>query len=134
MKGLFPSWFRIAGYAFLLLSVFIPLSMYMFSMVTDDNLLHVKLGMKAVIWISLFMIFFSKTKDETVHSSLRMKAIKASLWIWAAYYLFMLIRAAIIDSPSSADSSCAIIFMIISVICMEFLFQKHRAEQLFKRR
>ena len=64
MKGIFPASCRLLGYVLLLLSVFVPLLMYMFGQVNDGNLLYVKLGMKLVIWISLFMVFLAKMKDE----------------------------------------------------------------------
>ena len=50
MKGIFPPPCRWAGYGLLLLSVFVPMLMYMFGMVDDGNLLYVKLGMKCSAW------------------------------------------------------------------------------------
>ena len=44
MKGIFPASCRLLGYVLLLLSVFVPLLMYMFGQVNDGNLLYVKLG------------------------------------------------------------------------------------------
>ena len=84
MKGLFPTSFRILGYALLVLSVFVPMLMYMFGMLqTDSSLILVKLGSKSVIWISLFFIFFAKVDDEDeVTSSLRVKAIKFALLVF----------------------------------------------------
>lgn len=64
MKGILPASCRLLGYVLLLLSVFVPLLMYMFGQVDDANLLYVKLGMKLVIWISLFMVFLARMKDE----------------------------------------------------------------------
>lgn len=49
MKGILPASCRLLGYVLLLLSVFVPLLMYMFGQVNDANLLYVKLGMKLVI-------------------------------------------------------------------------------------
>lgn len=62
MKGLLPVWCRIAGYALLVLAVFVPILMYMFQRVDDGNLLYVKLSMKLVMWISLFAIFCRKLR------------------------------------------------------------------------
>lgn len=64
MKGILPASCRIIGYALLILSVFVPLLMYMFGMVDDTNLLYVKMSMKLVIWLSLFMVFLAKAKEE----------------------------------------------------------------------
>ena len=77
MKGILPVACRIAGYALLILSVFVPLLMYMFGQVHDGNLIYVKLGIKLIVWLSLFMIFLSKVKDEAEETAcLRSKDMK----------------------------------------------------------
>lgn len=135
MKGILPVSCRIAGYALLILSVFIPLLMYMFGMVDDTNLLYVKLGMKLVIWISLFMVFLSKAKDESEESAkIRSKAMKYALYIWGVYYVVMLVKGAVDQNLQIADNSVGIAFMVINVLCSEFLLQKHRMEKMFKRK
>lgn len=131
MRGFLPSWCRIAGYALLLLSVFVPPTMSLLGAVHDGNIILVKLVMKLVIWMSLFAIFLSKTKDEVV--GLRAKALQYALYLWGVYYVVMLVRSAVLQNLQLADNSAAIVYMVISVICMEFLFKKHRAEKLFRR-
>ena len=96
MKGILPVACRIAGYALLILSGFVPLLMYMFGQVHDGNLIYVKLGIKLVVWLSLFMIFLSKVKDEAEETAcLRSKAMKYTLYIWGVYYIVMLIKGAV---------------------------------------
>lgn len=133
MRGFLPSWCRIAGYVLLLLSVFVPLTMSLFGAVHDGNIILVKLVMKLVIWMSLFAIFLSKTKDEDEVVGLRAKALQYALYLWGIYYVVMLVRSAMLENLQLADNSAAIVYMVISVICREFLFQKHRAEKLFRR-
>ena len=133
MRGFLPSWCRIAGYVLLLLSVFVPLTMSLFGAVNDGNIILVKLVMKLVIWMSLFAIFLSKTKDEDEVVGLRAKALQYALYLWGVYYVVMLVRSAMLENLQLADNSAAIVYMVISVICREFLFQKHRAEKLFRR-
>ncbi len=133
MRGFLPSWCRIAGYVLLLLSVFVPLTMSLFGAVHDGNIILVKLVMKLVIWMSLFAIFLSKTKDEDEVVGLRAKALQYALYLWGVYYVVMLVRSAMLENLQLADNSAAIVYMVISVICREFLFQKHRAEKLFRR-
>lgn len=133
MRGFLPSWCRIAGYALLLLSVFVPPTMSLFGAVHDGNIILVKLVMKLVIWVSLFAIFLSKTKDEDEVVGLRAKALQYALYLWGVYYVVMLVRSAVLQNLQLADNSAAIVYMVISVICMEFLFKKHRAEKLFRR-
>ncbi len=133
MRGFLPSWCRIAGYVLLLLSVFVPPTMSLFGAVHDGNIILVKLVMKLVIWMSLFAIFLSKTKDEDEVVGLRAKALQYALYLWGVYYVVMLVRSAVLQNLQLADNSAAIVYMVISVICMEFLFKKHRAEKLFRR-
>lgn len=136
MKGLFPTFFRILGYALLVLSVFVPMLMYMFGMVqTDSSLILVKLGSKSVIWISLFFIFFAKVDDEDeVTSSLRVKAIKFALIVFGIYYLVALAIAAVELNYQRADNSIGIFYMVMNVICFEFLQQKRKIEKRFNRK
>ncbi len=136
MKGVFPVFFRILGYAMLLLSVFVPMLMYMFGMIrSDESFIIVKLGAKAVIWISLFFIFLAKTNDEdSVTSSLRVKTMKFSLIVLGIYYLIMLSISAIELDYSRADNSIGIFYMVMNVIGFEFLQQKRKIETRFKRK
>lgn len=133
MRGFLPSWCRIAGYTLLLLSVFVPPTMSLLGALHDGNIILVKLVMKLVIWMSLFAIFLSKTKDEDEVVGLRAKALQYALYLWGVYYVVMLVRSAVLQNLQLADNSAAIVYMVISVICMEFLFKKHRAEKLFRR-
>lgn len=135
MKGILPVACRIAGYALLILSVFVPLLMYMFGQVHDGNLIYVKLGIKLVVWLSLFMIFLSKVKDEAEETAcLRSKAMKYALYIWGVYYIVMLIKGAVNQDLQVVDNSVGIVYLIICVICWEFLYQKHRIEKTFRKK
>lgn len=135
MKGILPVACRYAGYALLILSVFVPLLMYMFGLVHDGNLLYVKLCIKLVIWISLFMIFLAKAKEENEEiASIRSKAMKYALYLWGIYYIVMLVKGIINQDVQSADNSVGIVYMIINVLCWEFFLQKHRIEKAFRRK
>ena len=135
MKGILPVACRIAGYALLILSVFVPLLMYMFGQVHDGNLIYVKLGIKLIVWLSLFMIFLSKVKDEAEETAcLRSKAMKYALYIWGVYYIVMLIKGAVNQDLQVGDNSVGIVYLIICVICWEFLYQKHRIEKTFRKK
>ena len=135
MKGILPVACGYAGYALLILSVFVPLLMYMFGLVHDGNLLYVKLCIKLVIWISLFMIFLAKAKEENEEiASIRSKAMKYALYLWGIYYIVMLVKGTINQDVQSADNSVGIVYMIINVLCWEFFLQKHRIEKAFRRK
>ena len=135
MKGILPVFCRPLGYALLILSVFLPMLGYMFGMVTDENFVYVKLGMKFVIWISLFLVFLARAKDEDAESAaLRTKSMEIGLGIWAVYYVVVLIKAAFDGNAQEADNSVGIVYMVINIVCMEFLFQKRRIEKNFTKK
>lgn len=135
MKGLFPHVCKPIGYALLILSVFIPLLLSMFGLVHDKSLLLIKLGMKLSIWVSLFMIFLSRTKDESEETAnFRSKAMKFALYFWGTCYVFLLIKAFFDGNINLADNSIGIIYMVLNVLCFEFLLQKARIEKTFKRK
>lgn len=135
MKGLFPQACKPIGYAWLILSVFIPLLLSMFGLVHDQSLLLIKLGMKLSIWISLFMIFLSRTKDESEETAnFRSKAMKYALYFWGLLYIALLIKAFFSGNINLADNSIGIIYMVFNVLCFEFLLQKARIEKAFKRK
>ena len=135
MKGILPVFCRPLGYALLILSVFLPMLGYMFGMVSDQNFLYVKLGMKFVIWLSLFLVFLARAKDEDAESAaLRAKVMLVGLGIWAVYYVVVLIKAAIDGNAQEADNSVGIVYMVITIVCMEFLFQKRRIEKNFRKK
>lgn len=133
MKGFLSASCRLLGYVLLLLSVFVPLLMYMFGQVNDGNLLYVKLSMKVVIWVSLFMIFLAKMKEENEEAfSIRRKAMVISLYLWGIYYVVMLVKSAYDGNLQEADNSVGIVYMVINVFCKEFLMQKARIEKNFR--
>lgn len=135
MKGILPVPCRIIGYALLVLSVFIPLLMYMFGMVDDGNLLYVKMSMKLVVWLSLFMVFLAKEKEEDEEAaSLRSKAMKYALYIWGVYYIVLLVKGAMEGDLRIADNSVGIVYMVFNVIGRELFMQKRRMEKMFRRK
>ena len=135
MKGILPVACRYVGYVLLIFSVFVPLLMYMFGQGDDANLLYVKLGMKLVIWISLFMVFLARMKDENEEAfSIRRKAMVISLYLWGIYYVGMLLNAAYGGNLQEAVNSVGIVYMVINVFCKEFLMQKAKIEKNFRQK
>lgn len=135
MKGILPASCRIIGYGLLILSVFVPLLMYMFGMVDDTNLLYVKMSMKLVIWLSLFMVFLAKAKEEDAEAaSLRSKAMQYALYVWGLYYIVLLVKGAVEGDLQVADNSVGIVYMVLNVLVWEFFLQKRRMEKMFRRK
>lgn len=84
-----------------------------------------------------FIVFhiFAKTVDEDeMTSSLRAKAAKFALFLWGIYYLIALGMAAADLNYQSADNSVGIYYMVMNVICFEFLVQKRKIEKKFGRK
>ncbi len=136
MKGFLPVNFRILGYVLLILSVFTPMVLYFWGCINDDkSLVLTKLGMKFVISVSLLMIFLSKTDDEdNVTSILRIKALKYALFLWGLYYVIDFVMSALDLSAQQSDNSIGIYYMVMCVICFEFLQQKRKINKKFKRK
>lgn len=134
IKGILPTYCRTMGYTVLLLSVFVPLMMFMFGMINDSNLLFTKAAIKMLIWFSLFMIFLAKTKNENEETTkIRVKSMGYAIYLLGIYYIIMLIRGVYYGNLEEADSSIAIIYMAFNVICLEFGIQKSRVEKRFKK-
>lgn len=134
MKGILPVYCRTMGYVVLLLSVFVPLFMFMFGMINDSNLLFTKASIKLLIWFSLFMIFLAKVKDENEKiSRIRIKAICYAIYLLGIYYIVMLVRGVYNGNLEEADNSIAIVYMVFNVIYAEFGVQKSRVDRLFKK-
>lgn len=134
MKGLLPIYCRIMGYVILLLSVFVPLFMFMLGMINDSNFLFTKASVKLMIWFSLFMIFLAKVKDETEKTSrIRIKAMCRALYLLGVYYVVMLMRGMYDNNLEGVDNSIAIVYMAFNVICLEFGILKDRKDRFFKK-
>lgn len=134
MKGILPVYCRTMGYVILILSVFVPILMFMFGMINDSNLLFTKASVKLLIWFSLFMIFLARNKEEDEKTSgIRVKAICYALYLLGIYYVVMLVRGAYHGNLEEADNSIAIVYMAFNVACLEFGLQKSRVDRLFKK-
>lgn len=134
MKGILPTYCRTMGYVILILSVFVPLLMFLFGTINDSNLLFTKASIKLLIWFSLFMIFLAKVKDENEEvSRIRVKAICYAIYLLGIYYIIMLVRGVYVGNLEEADNSVAIVYMAFNVICLEFGIQKNRVDKLFKK-
>lgn len=134
MKGILPTYCRAMGYVILILSVFVPLLMFLFGTINDSNLLFTKASIKLLIWFSLFMIFLAKVKDENEEiSRVRVKAICYAIYLLGIYYIVMLVRGTYVGNLEEADNSVAIVYMAFNVICLEFGIQKNRVDKLFKK-
>lgn len=134
MKGILPVYCRTMGYVVLLLSVFVPMVMFMCGKVNDGNLLLVKAAIKMSVWFALFMIFLARVKQENEETArIRVKSMGYALYLLGVYYLIALMRAVHVGNLELADRSIPILYMALNVLCVEFGLQRHRARRLFKK-
>ena len=52
----------------------------------------------------------------------------------SVYYAGALVKGMADGDAQGADNSAAIIYMVLAVLCLEFLVQKRKAEKAFKRK
>ena len=135
MKGILPPLCRPIGYVLMILAVFVPMILMMFSMISETNVMLVKLLMKVVVWLTLFMVFLAKRKDESQETArLRTCALKYGLYIWGIYYLAVVAIAAYNGDTSHTDNSIGYIYMVIIVFILEVLIRKQKAENMFRKK
>ena len=129
MKGLLPVWCRTLGYVVMILAVFMPMFLFMFGVADNSNLIYIKFAMKLTVWVSLFVVFLAKRKDECDEvAGLRSAALKFSLYVWAIIYVFLLVKGLLEGNLAYVDDSTGFIYMVLAVISFEFLSQKRRIE------
>lgn len=130
MKGIFPPWCRIAGYALLILSVFAPMILFLFGHIDDSNFTLVKQTTKTIIGLSLVVILFTRTADldKEDEKALRLNAVKYGTIIGCVSFVGLSALAIVLPDLYSHVQSMGMIYLVIYVICLEFFFQKRRIE------
>ena len=134
MNGILPPYFRPLGYSLMILSVLVPILLFITGSIGDHNLLLIKTCVKLLIWISLFMVFLAKVKDENeTTAKIRVKAIYRALYLLGVYYVIVLLKGYFEGDIEKADTSIAIVYMAFNVACLEYGVQKQRIDRIFKK-
>lgn len=134
MNGILPTYFRPIGYALMILSVLVPILLFVTGYIDDSNLLFIKTCVKLLVWIALFMVFLAKVKDESeATAKARVKAIYRAIYLLGIYYVIVLVKGYFEGNIEKADSSVAIIYMAFNVACLEYGIQKQRIDRIFKK-
>lgn len=134
MNGILPPYFRPLGYSLMILSVLVPILLFITGSIGDHNLLLIKTCVKLLIWISLFMVFLAKVKDESeTTAKIRVKAIYRALYLLGVYYVIVLLKGYFEGDIEKADTSIAIVYMAFNVACLEYGVQKQRIDRIFKK-
>ncbi len=134
MNGILPPYFRPLGYSLMILSVLVPILLFITGSIGDHNLLLIKTCVKLLIWVSLFMVFLAKVKDENeATAKIRVKAIYRALYLLGVYYVIVLLKGYFEGDIEKADTSIAIVYMAFNVACLEYGVQKQRIDRIFKK-
>ena len=134
MNGILPPYFRPLGYSLMILSVLVPILLFITGSIGDHNLLLIKTCVKLLIWVSLFMVFLAKVKDENeTTAKIRVKAIYRELYLLGVYYVIVLLKGYFEGDIEKADTSIAIVYMAFNVACLEYGVQKQRIDRIFKK-
>ena len=134
MNGILPTYFRPIGYALMILSVLVPILLFVTGYIDDSNLLFIKTCVKLLVWIALFMVFLAKVKDESeATAKARVKAIYRAIYLLGIYYVIVLLKGYFEGNIEKADASVAIIYMAFNVACLEYGIQKQRIDRIFKK-
>lgn len=134
MNGILPTYFRPIGYALMILSVLVPILLFVTGYIDDSNLLFIKTCVKLLVWIALFMVFLAKVKDESeATAKARVKAIYRAIYLLGIYYVIVLVKGYFEGNIEKADASVAIIYMAFNVACLEYGIHKQRIDRIFKK-
>ena len=127
MNGIFPSYCRPLGYTLMILSVLVPILLFITGHIDDRNLLLIN-------WFALFMVFLAKVKDENEATArIRVKSIYRALYLLGVYYVIVLLKGYFDGDIEKADTSIAIVYMAFNVACLEYGIQKQRIDRIFKK-
>ena len=132
MKALLPVFCRPLGYVILFVSLFIPFLLVMQGMVTDSNLLFYKECTKLLMMLGAVMILFALSRNEGRETEIiRNKATRNAIFL-TVLFLFggMLYRVATGDIMT-VDTSSFLIFLIINVLCLDFVIKNAHVEKIF---
>lgn len=134
MNGIFPSYCRPLGYTLMILSVLVPILLFITGHIDDRNLLLIKTCVKLIIWFALFMVFLAKVKDENeATAKIRVKSIYRALYLLGVYYVIVLLKGYFDGDIEKADTSIAIVYMAFNVACLEYGIQKQRIDRIIKK-
>ena len=134
MKPLLPVFCRLLGYAVIAFGLFMPFILYLLGMVTDQNILLCKECSKLLMMIGAVMILFAIRKNECAEMlPLRNAAIRNAIFLTLLYLFGGMVYRVYQGNLMDVDSSSFLVFLVISVICQEYVIKKASVEALFKR-
>lgn len=135
MKALLPVFCRPLGYGIMALALFMPFVMAALGKVTNDNLLFYKECAKLLMMIGALMILFAYHRQENEATlKARNSAVSTAMFITVLYVFGGMLYRVGIGDIRSVDGSSFLVFLIINVLCQEFLIKKALVDRLFKQK
>lgn len=134
MKPLLPLFARFLGYGVIALGLFLPFLLYMFGMVNDHNLLLYKECSKLLMMFGALMILFAIRKNECAEMlTLRNKAARNAMFFTVFFVFGTMLYRVYQGNLMNVDSSSFLTFLLVNVICQEYLIKKAEVDAAFKR-
>lgn len=134
MKPLLPVFSRFLGYGVIALGLFMPFLLYMFGKVNDHNLLLYKECSKLLMMFGALMILFAVRKNECAEMlALRNKAARNAMFFTVFFIFGSMLYRVYQGNLMNVDSSSFLTFLLLNVICQEYLIKKAAIDAVFKR-
>ena len=134
MKALLPVYCRPLGYFVIALALFLPFLMLMIGKMTDGNLLFYKECSKLLMMLGAMMILFAFTKNESKETEqIRNKATRNAIFLTVLFIFGGMLYRVWKGDIMSVDTSSVLIFLILSILCLEYKKKKATVDRLFKR-
>ena len=134
MKALLPVYCRPLGYFVIALALFLPFLMLMIGKMTDGNLLFYKECSKLLMMLGAMMILFAFTKNESKETEqIRNKATRNAIFLTVLFIFGGMLYRVWKGDIMSVDTSSFLIFLILNILCLEFVIKKATVDRLFKR-
>lgn len=134
MRHLFPVYCRPVGYLLALLSIFLPMFLFLLGKIDNEGFLTYKKVAEFLIFFSLFLVFFSKqTKEEIGEPKLRLNAL-----IWGGFlgvvlssvlFIIRLFEPAILSNITSPWICGICIVFCLELFCKKTLIEKRMRER-----
>lgn len=134
MKALLLVFCRPLGYVILFVSSLTPFLLVMQGMATDGNLLFYKEHTKLLMTSETVMILFALLRNEGREVEIiRDKAIRNAIFSTVLFLSGGMLYRVTTGDITIVDTSSPLIFLIISVLCLEFDMKEAQIDKAFKR-
>lgn len=135
MKHLFPTYGRTLSYVVLLSSIFLPMFLFLLGTIDKETFYILNRWGKAVMLLSLFVVFFSRqTKEEISEHRLRKSALMWGIIAGIFFYLLLLLIRSLGNEAFLSNLTLGWILLISWVLCLEFFCQKALIEKRMRER